>query len=77
MASLVTKVYLAEIPEPMANAVLSLIGHQLGGSLDEGQEREIRNRTDIGPTEKYQLVMSAVLGKVSTRKNLELTRSRM
>ncbi len=65
------QVYLAEIPEPMANAVLSLIGHQLGGSLDEGQEREIRNRTDIGPTEKYQLVMSRV-GQGQYRKNLEL-----
>ena len=65
------QVYLAEIPEPMANALLSLIGHQLDVSLDEGQEREIQNRTDIGPTEKYQLVLSRV-GQGQYRKNLEL-----
>lgn len=64
------QVYLAEIPEPMADALLSLIGRQLDMAVEEGQEREIQNRTDIGPTEKYQLVLSRV-GQGQYRKNLE------
>ncbi|WP_216017302.1 HNH endonuclease [Roseovarius nubinhibens] len=64
------QVYLAEIPKPMAEVLLSLIGQQLDVALEEGQEREIQNRTDIGVTEKYQLVMSRV-GQGQYRKNLE------
>lgn len=64
------QVYLTEIPGPMAEVLLSLIGWQLKVSLDEGQEREIQNRTDISATEKYQLVLSRV-GQGRYRKNLE------
>jgi len=64
------QVYLAEIPEAMAEVLLSLIGRQLDVALEEGQEREIQNRTDIGATEKYQLVLSRV-GQGQYRKNLE------
>ena len=64
------QVYLAEIPEPMAEVLLSLIGRQLDVTLEEGHEREIKNRTDIGATEKYQLVLSRV-GQGQYRKNLE------
>lgn len=64
------QVYLAEIPQPMAEMLLSLIGRQLDVTLEEGQEREIQNRTDIGATEKYQLVLSRV-GQGQYRKNLE------
>lgn len=63
------QVYLAEIPEAMAEALLSLVGRQLDVALEEGQEREIQNRTDIGATEKYQLVLSRV-GQGQYRKNL-------
>ena len=64
------QVYLAEIPDPMAAALLSLIGRQLDVAIEEGQEREIQNRTDIDATEKYQLVRSRV-GQGQYRKNLE------
>ena len=64
------QVYLAEIPKPMATALLSLIGHQLNVAIEEGQEREIKNRTDIDVTEKYQLVRSRV-GQGQYRSNLE------
>lgn len=64
------QVYLAEIQEPMADALLSLIGQQLDMTVEDSQEREIQNRTDIGPTEKYQLVLSRV-GQGQYRKNLE------
>lgn len=64
------QVYLAEIPTAMAEVLLSLIGRQLDETLEEGQEREIQNRTDIGATEKYQLVLSRV-GQGQYRKNLE------
>lgn len=64
------QVYLAEIPEAMAEVLLSLIGRQLNVALEEGQERKIQNRTDIGATEKYQLVLSR-LGQGRYRKNLK------
>lgn len=64
------QVYLAEIAEPMAEILSSLIGRQLNVALEEGQEREIQNRTDIRATEKYQLVRSRV-GQGQYRKNLE------
>lgn len=64
------QVYLAEIPESMAEVLLSLIGRQLDVAVEEGQEREIQNRTDIGATQKYQLVLSRV-GQGQYRKNLE------
>lgn len=64
------QVYLAEIPEPMADALFSLIGRQLDVTVEEGQEREIQNRTDIDTTEKYQLVRSRI-GQGRYRKNLE------
>ncbi|WP_171130693.1 MULTISPECIES: HNH endonuclease [unclassified Ruegeria] len=64
------QVYLTEIPVPMAEVLLSLIGRQLIVSIDEGQARAIQNRTDIGVTEKYQLVLSRV-GQGQYRKNLE------
>jgi len=64
------QVYLAEIPAVMAKALLSLIGNQIDVTLEEGQEREIQNRTDIGATEKYQLSRSRV-GQGQYRKNLE------
>lgn len=64
------QVYLAEIPKPMAAALLSLIGHQINIAIEEGQEREIKNRTDIDVTEKYQLVRSRV-GQGQYRSNLE------
>lgn len=64
------QVYLAEIPKPMAAALLSLIGHQIKIAIEEGQEREIKKRTDIDVTEKYQLVRSRV-GQGRYRSNLE------
>ena len=64
------QVYLAEIPEPMAEVLLALVGQQLEVTLEEGQAREIQNRTDIGATVKYQLVLSRV-GQGQYRKNLE------
>jgi hypothetical protein len=64
------QVYLAEIPEAMAEVLLSLIGRQIDVALGEGQEREIQNRTDIGATEKYQLVLSRI-GQGQYRNNLE------
>ena len=64
------QVYLAEIPTKMAEKLLSLIGNQVDVTLEQGQERTIRNRTDIGITEKYQLVRSR-LGQGQYRKNLE------
>ena len=64
------QIYLAEIPEPMAACLLSFIGSQVKIKIEEGQEREIKNRTDIGVTEKYQLVRSRV-GQGQYRKNLE------
>ena len=54
----------------MATALLSLIGHQLNVAIEEGQEREIKNRTDIDVTVKYQLVRSRV-GQGQYRNNLE------
>jgi putative restriction endonuclease len=64
------QVYLAEIPEVMAASLLSLIGHQSNVAVEEGQEREIKNRTDINTTEKYQLVRSRI-GQGQYRSNLE------
>lgn len=64
------QVYLAEIPEPMAEVLLSLIGHYVEGTVQASEERGIQNRTDIGATEKYQLVLSRV-GQGQYRKNLE------
>lgn len=64
------QVYLAEIPKPMADALLSLIGRQLDVTIEKSQEYEIQNRTDIGATGKYQLVLSRV-GQGQYRKNLE------
>ena len=64
------QVYLAEIPKPMATVLLSLIGHQSNITIEEGQEREIKNRIDIDVTEKYQLVRSRV-GQGQYRSNLE------
>ncbi len=64
------QVYLAEISEPMATTLLSLIGPQLDVTIEVGQERAIQNRTDIDATEKYQLVRSRV-GQGQYRKNLE------
>ena len=64
------QVYLAEIPEPMAASLLSFIGPQLNVAIEEGQERAIKNRTDINTTEKYQLVRSRV-GQGQYRSNLE------
>ena len=64
------QVYLAEISKAMATSLLSLIGHQLDVAIEEGEEREIKNRTDIDVTEKYQLVRSRV-GQGQYRKNLE------
>lgn len=64
------QVYLAEISTVMANALLSLIGDQVDVTIEEGQEREIQNRTDIGATEKYQLSLSRI-GQGRYRKNLE------
>lgn len=64
------QIYLAEIPEPMASCLLSFIGPQVTVTIEEGQEREIKNRTDIDATEKYQLVRSRV-GQGQYRKNLE------
>ena len=54
----------------MATVLLSLIGHQSNITIEEGQEREIKNRTDIDVTEKYQLVRSRV-GQGQYRSNLE------
>ena len=54
----------------MATSLLSLIGHQLDMAIEEGEEREIKNRTDIDVTEKYQLVRSRV-GQGQYRNNLE------
>jgi putative restriction endonuclease len=64
------QVYLAEISKAMATSLLSLIGHQLDMAIEEGEEREIKNRTDIDVTEKYQLVRSRV-GQGQYRNNLE------
>jgi putative restriction endonuclease len=64
------QVYLAEIPEPMTEALLSLLGRQLDMALEEGQEREIQSRSDIGAVEKYQLVLSRV-GQGQYRNKLE------
>ena len=64
------QVYLAEISKAMATSLLSLIGHQLDRAIEEGEEREIKNRTDIDVTEKYQLVRSRV-GQGQYRNNLE------
>lgn len=64
------QVYLAEIPEPMAEMLLVLMGQQLEVTLDESQARETQNRTDIVATVKYQLVLSRV-GQGQYRKNLE------
>ena len=64
------QVYLAEISKAMATSLLSLIGHQLDMVIEEGEEREIKNRTDIDVTEKYQLVRSRV-GQGQYRNNLE------
>jgi predicted restriction endonuclease len=54
----------------MGKALLDLIGSQLEAVLEEGQERIIQNRTDIGATQKYQLVRSRV-GQGQYRRNLE------
>lgn len=64
------QVYLAEISSAMADALLLLIGDQVDVTIEEGQEREIQNRTDIGATEKYQLIRSRV-GQGQYRNNLE------
>ena len=75
--------YLAAVPEAMASTVIALVGSQwaalsveLAGvqSNTEGIEREveraIQNRTDIGDTEKMQLVR-ARRGQGVYRQNLE------
>ena len=57
-------VYLAELPEAMALALRTLLGGQLeqiiegsaSAASDEAVERAILARSDIGPTEKQQLV---------------------
>ena len=64
------QVYLAEIPADMAEAMLSLLGEQVVATVEQGQEKEIQNRTDIGVTERYQLSRSRV-GQGQYRKNLE------
>ena len=64
------QVYLTEISKAMATSLLSLIGNQLDMAIEEGEEREIKNRTDIDVTEKYQLVRSRV-GQGQYRNNLE------
>lgn len=64
-------VYLAEVPAPMANALIQLIGDEFSvafsellnevedsGSDDDAQEKSIIGRTDIGATTKEQLVKS-------------------
>jgi hypothetical protein len=64
-------VYLAEVPEPLANVLQELIGSEfnetllmLNGSTDlseskgDEEEQAIQGRTDIGPTTKTQLVKS-------------------
>ncbi len=64
-------VYLAEVPTPMANALIQLIGDEFSvalsellnevedaGSEDDEQEKCIIGRTDIGATTKEQLVKS-------------------
>ena len=69
------QVYLTEISKAMATSLLSLIGNQLDMAIEEGEEREIKNRTDIDVTEKYQLVRSRV-GQGQYRNNLERHESR-
>ena len=64
------QVYLSEIPQPMAEALSSFVGQQFDTTLEESQEREIQNRTDIDVTGRYRLVMSRV-GQGQYRKNLE------
>ncbi|MBL4927940.1 HNH endonuclease [Fuscibacter oryzae] len=64
------QVYLAEISESMADKLASLIGRRLDEMSEDSQSREIQNRTDIGATEKYQLVLSR-LGQGRYRSNLE------
>lgn len=62
-------VYLAEVPSAMANELIRLIGPQYQASvenLDQGPNEDVATaiensldaRTDIGPTEKEQLVKS-------------------
>lgn len=64
-------VYLAEVPTPMANVLIKLIGNEFNIAMDElfneveeqvadgdDQEEAIKGRTDIGPTTKRQLVQS-------------------
>ncbi len=64
------QVYLAEISASMAEALLSLAGRQSDAPVAEGHAREIQGRTDIGPTEKVQLVLSRI-GQGKFRKNVE------
>lgn len=64
-------VYLAEVPEGLAKALVTLIGSQyqdvisklslaseVSEASDDTEESAIRGRTDIGPTTKAQLVNS-------------------
>lgn len=64
------QVYLAEISGEMADALLSIVGWQSETFTDVVHERGIGNRTDIGATEKRQLVNSR-RGQGQYRKNLE------
>jgi putative restriction endonuclease len=75
-------VYLAEVPEPMAAVIRSLLGRQVDEILsrdgtfeldelvDNAAEETIRERTDIPATEKQQLV-KARRGQGIYRTNLE------
>ena len=64
------QIYLSEISKEMAITLLNLIGNQVNLTLDDIHECDIQNRTDIGATEKYQLVRSRV-GQGQYRKNLD------
>ena len=64
------QMYFAEIPYALAAELILLIGSQINVAMEISQERKIKNRTDIGATEKYQLTKSRI-GQGQYRKNLE------
>jgi len=75
--------YLAELPQPLAEQLIRLLGRQYESILEElstdvsidnsedSQERLIKGRTDIGPTAKEQLV-KARRGQGIFRANVRL-----
>ena len=53
-------VYLASIPDPMANALIELVGSQMVVAQEVSEETSLRDRDDIQATTKLALVQARV-----------------